>query len=397
MTTLLVACWASPVGAQEESSPASDSRFRVGFLGLTPTLNIESLGVDTNVFNDPVNAKSDMVATLRPDLGTAMKVGRGVFTTHSWLAYRYFQEYATQRSLSSSTDLRFGLPFKWFKPYVAETLTSLRDRPSPDIDARVRTNVSSTAVGMAFNVGPRATLDFSTRRTVTSFGQDETFLGTNLAQQLNQVATELSGSFGYRITPVTTAVISVLDQHNGFKSASGRDSGSIVVVGGAEFGHTGPIGGRATVGFRQFKVNDTRVANFSGPIVGVDLSYVIRGSTQFLVKLGRDVAYSFSPTEPYYLLTTISGTINQQVSDRIAVSGGYTRQLLNYRRLIEIGMPEDLTVIATGLISQINAGVSVRLSPSARLSIGVEKAQRPAGHLEAYQNFRILSGVSYGF
>jgi hypothetical protein len=280
---------------------------------------------------------------------------------------------------------------------VTQVLTSLRDRPSPEIDERVRTNVSSTAVGTVFNVGPRATLDISGRRTITAFDENATFLGTNLAQQLNQVATELSGSFGYRLTPVTTAVVTVIDQHSGFKSASGRDSSSIVVVGGAEFGRSGPIGGRATVGFRQFKLNDPRVADFSGPIVGVDMSYVIRGSTKFVAAVGRDVAYSFSPTEPYYLLTTIGGTVNQQVSDRIGVSGGYTRQRLDYRRLVSKDTVQGPDITSTGLISQINAAVGVRLSPSARFSIGVEKARRPAGFLREYENFRIMSGVSYVF
>src|SRR4051812_18479327 len=88
MATLLIVVGVAPAAAQDDS-PVSASRFHFGPLGTTPALTIDNLGVDNNVFNDPVNPKSDMIATLRPELASTMKVGHGLFTTQSWLAYRY--------------------------------------------------------------------------------------------------------------------------------------------------------------------------------------------------------------------------------------------------------------------------------------------------------------------
>jgi hypothetical protein len=382
--------------AQDDLGPTASSRLRFGTVGLTPTFNIDGVGYESNVFYDPVDPKADMVATLRPELGSVMKTGPGLFTTHSWLAYHYFQHYSTQRSFSGSTQLQFEMPFKWLKPYASEALASIHDRPSPEIDVRVRTNMATTTVGTAFNVGPRATLDVSARRTGTKYDEDQTYLGVDLSEELDQTTTELSGSFSYRVTPVTKAFVAVLDQRNVFPTGPDRDSRSLAVIGGLDFGRSGPISGRATAGYRAFRLADPHVPDFTGPVVSVDLAYVIRGSTKFIATVGRDVAYSFSPTEPYYLMTTASGTVSQQVSDRIALSAGYTRQLLDYRG-VQSGVAGQPTTVATGLISQLTAGASVRVSPSTRFSLGVETAERPAGLLHAYHNLRITSGMSYGF
>ena len=72
---LLVAL-ASPASGQDVPAPEEAARFRFGPIRFTPVLNITSLGVDSNVFNEADNPKSDTTAVFGPLADYWVKLGR---------------------------------------------------------------------------------------------------------------------------------------------------------------------------------------------------------------------------------------------------------------------------------------------------------------------------------
>src|SRR3954453_11077538 len=56
---------AAPAVAQEIANPEDVGRYRFGPIRFTPAVTITNFGVDTNVFNAPVNPRQDFTTTCR--------------------------------------------------------------------------------------------------------------------------------------------------------------------------------------------------------------------------------------------------------------------------------------------------------------------------------------------
>ena len=65
-TTCLLVGLASPARGQDVPTPEDAARFRFGPIRFTPVLNITNLGVDSNVFNEADDPKSDNTAVFGP-------------------------------------------------------------------------------------------------------------------------------------------------------------------------------------------------------------------------------------------------------------------------------------------------------------------------------------------
>ena len=60
----------SAARAQDAPAPEEAARFRFGPLRFTPVVNVERVGVDTNVFNEADDPKSDFTAVFGPQRST---------------------------------------------------------------------------------------------------------------------------------------------------------------------------------------------------------------------------------------------------------------------------------------------------------------------------------------
>ncbi|PYR78775.1 MAG: hypothetical protein DMF86_05160, partial [Acidobacteria bacterium] len=61
--------------AQDQTAPPEPvSRFNLGPLGLTPSMTFTNVGIDTNVFNEPVDPKRDFSATVTPKIDARLRV-----------------------------------------------------------------------------------------------------------------------------------------------------------------------------------------------------------------------------------------------------------------------------------------------------------------------------------
>ena len=78
-----------PALAQEApDDPFEKARFQWGPIRFTPTLEITSLGRDSNVFNEVVNPKSDFTAAIGPAVKMWMRPARTRLTVHHRRAVR---------------------------------------------------------------------------------------------------------------------------------------------------------------------------------------------------------------------------------------------------------------------------------------------------------------------
>jgi hypothetical protein len=91
-----------------DAEPATFA-FRLGPILATPGLTVREIGVDTNVFDEPVDPKRDYMATVSPDLQLFARLGLLRVTATSAADFTYYREYAEERAISPADSRAHGL------------------------------------------------------------------------------------------------------------------------------------------------------------------------------------------------------------------------------------------------------------------------------------------------
>ena len=378
---------------QDQQDPYGTERLHFGPLALTPTVGLTNFGIDTNVFNQVENPKRDFTAIVSPQTDLWLRLGKGRLSGRTRLDYVYFGRYETERAVNTHDDVRIEISLNRLKPYVSESFLNARERPGYEIDARSRRVENTLTVGTDVRVGPKTTVGFSAWRTKIKFDADEVFLGTYLSEVLNRAADGLRVSVRHRLTPLTSFVIDAEAQRDRFEFSSVRNSDSVRIMPGLDLGVFALISGSGRVGFRKFDpLSAGAPSSFRGLVASADLGYALLGVTRFSVHTERDIAYSFSIDEPYYVQTGASGTITQKVTARWDVQASVGRYRLDYQPVI--GLSGD----HKDYVRNVGAGVGYTIGPSTRLGVNLDHYRRKSDRdTRDYDGLRLGTSVTYGF
>ncbi len=78
---------------------------------------ISNVGVDSNVFNEATDPKSDRTAAVGPAIDLWLKLGKARLSDRSSGQYLYFQEYANQRAWNTTNQVQLELPLIKLQPH----------------------------------------------------------------------------------------------------------------------------------------------------------------------------------------------------------------------------------------------------------------------------------------
>ena len=385
--------------AGQESDPRPAAGARLGPLQIDPTIGV-LVGLDTNVLNEAENAKRDYMVRLNPQARVAMRVARARLTATVAAPIQHFRVYTDQDTNGVRGDLRVEFPLNRFKPYVNEGLKS-SERTGPEIDARVPRVEQILGVGTDVTLSRRITLTLGAERTVSSFGADALYDNVNLSQALDRRGESAAFALRYAVTSLTRLVVTADRSRERFDFQPERDSDSLRVLPGIEFDPAAFIRGKASVGYRRFDVADQRLVDFSGAVASVDLSSTIRDVTLLSGSVRRDVAYSYDPVEPYYVVNGIAAAITQSIAERWRVTVQGERQRLNYRgialgRGANVGTSE-FSATRIDQLYTLSGGLQYRIRRNLGVGIVVESSRRLSGMVRReYKGTRVLSSVTYG-
>ena len=159
---------------------------RLGPLGLTPSVAVTNLGVDTNVFNSSVDPQQDFTLTATPRLQARLRSGRMLLSGTLASGFVYYQKFDDQRSIDYSTQGRADVDLGWFQPYALAERIDTRDRFSVELDLRAP-RVSTVVEGggrMVFS--PTTGFRFDARRSTVTFEDGQVFEGVPLSDTLTR-------------------------------------------------------------------------------------------------------------------------------------------------------------------------------------------------------------------
>ena len=143
----------------QTADPRESARTHVGPFYLTPSLGIDELGIDTNIFNNPTEL-ADFTFTVVPGVNVAVPFGsRAVVTASTFADFIYYNHYASERSVNPDIKVRGEYAFNRLTFFVSPSYSSSRRQPSLEIDQRVRHSEMNLRGGAIVQISKRPSVE----------------------------------------------------------------------------------------------------------------------------------------------------------------------------------------------------------------------------------------------
>ena len=369
----------------QDSDAEEEARFHWGPLALTPTFTIPTIGVDSNVFNEQEDPKSDFIMSVEPAADYWLRMGRGRLSARSVLNYEFFKEDQDQRSLGGEQHAKLEFMLERVAPFVAGTYVNSKVRNGFEVDLRARRKETMAEVGAAVRLSQRTELVVSANRTFLEHDATS-FLGVNLKEAHDRTSENGNVSFRYEVTPLTTLVVESRLNHDRFDFSTFRDTDGLRVLSGLELDRSALIHGRAVVGVASVKTLDAAVRDFSGIVAMVDVSCDLRGTT-FQGRVQRDVFYSFEPVDPFYVQTGFGVTARRRLNPRWDALGRVDRYKLDY----------DVPDRRPDMVMEYGVGFGYYLRPTLRIGFDAAYTVRESAIMgRNYDRVLLGPSVIYG-
>jgi hypothetical protein len=373
---------------------SGDARLQFGWLALDPRLSVRDVGVDTNVFNAANATRTDLTATVGPEVASWVRAGRLYLNGMTTVGWTYFQKSTEQRSVDFSQVGRADLALVRFTPHAGGAYERTRRRPNDEIDARVRQLRTRANGGLAVHPGPRLMLDLSYELRAFDFGDGE-FGDVVLAHELNRREGEATLAASWAMTPLTTFVVKGAHRVDEFDAATERDSRSVSVMSGLEFKPLALVSGSAFLGFRSFSPIRADLPGFNGLAAAVDLHYIARDRLRLNAAVNRDVDYSFEPELPYYVSTSLRTDAMQAIGGAWDVVGRFAVTRMAYQGFDRTGVAAPDRTDRAWLVG---TGVGRRLGTDVRVGVDVNYMTRASNAaFRDYSGVRAGGTVTYGY
>jgi len=367
---------------------------RFGIFYLTPTLSIERIGIDTNVFPGIGEPKSDFTATMTPATTVWVPVARrALLTTQLGLGFVYYKTFKNQRSVNPTVSARGELYARRLTFLVDAGTSTAHSQPNLEIDARVKHVTANVRGGLRLQMLRGLSVEVSTYRNTTSFGDDAAFLGVNLKDTLDRAEEGIRVSVRESLTSLTTVGVIVETRNDRFGRSNDRDAQGYRAVATIDLAAKALISGSAEIGFRHQKPNNPLVPAFRGLVAKVAVANKFGDSFQTNFGWDRDTNYSFDTVQSYYMSNAFSVNVRRQLAGRFDAIVGATRNRASYRVLTGAALDSgrrDLTMTYT-----VNLGS--RLGRDARLGLAVSRTNRTSTLADARQYSATQAGVSFSY
>jgi hypothetical protein len=399
---LLMGCLAAsfalprPTFAQDPAAEARAASIHLGPLGLSPTLTVGNVGVDTNVFNTATDPTRDFTVSFLPATGEWLPVGPLLLSGKTGAPLTYFQKSTTQRSIGFQQDGRAALNLVHLTPYVAASYASTDSQPTAEITVRVQQVTTSVTAGARFRLGARTSFDASYVKGSVRL-PDAVVFGADLGQQLDRNTASVNGTFRMVLSAVTTFVVKSMLERDRFNSVSIRNTNSLSVLPGFEFKPDGRLSGRLSVGVKGLRPLSPLVAPFTGMVASAALSWLARASTRIDGKVDRDVDYSIDEATPYYLATAVSVSVTQILVGHVDALGRVGRTMLNYQDLLS-SVGAAPVAGRTDRTKTIGSGLGYRFRIDARVGFEADYVRRVSAiDGLSYSGWQFGGTMKYGF
>jgi hypothetical protein len=307
--------------------------------------------------------------------------------------YLYYREYETQRAWNTVNDGKWELPLSRITPYVSGLWSDVKDRPGYEIDSRVRLKEQRAGAGSGIRLSGKTELRAGFQRGQFRYDDQDLVVGDQIAQGLDRRTDTEVFELRVRLTPLTTFVTQSTATQERFYNQAFRDANTLAIMPGFEFRPEALISGSAFVGIKRFDSLNGAVQDYTGVVANVGAKYIVR-STQFDVRVARDVTFSYEILQPFYTVLDTGLGVTQRITYRWDVIGRTSWQSLAYHNITSaIDLNER-----TDHSWQLGTGVGYHVGESLRVGVDANYYRRdaPEAQYRNYEGLRIGASFSYG-
>lgn len=373
------------------------SRMHIGPFYVTPGVLLKDAGVDTNVFNQAADQKSDFTMTLTPQAHVAVVFARrALLRTTVGTDLVYYAKYSSERSFDPSVRVRAEAYAHRLTLFAEDAYLNTRQRPNFEIDVRSRHLENDLQAGGELRLTPKFSVQLAARRAITKYDADAVFAGTSLQRTLNRETSGLVGGVKHRLTALTTAGVKFDRLSDTFAYSPLRNSSSYRVMPGVEFKPRALVSGTAWVGYRQFTPDHLQeLPEFSGLVADLGLSYTLLGSTTFGLSYHRDLTYSYEEENPFFVDNSVGASLRRALGGRLDAILSVDRHDYAYERLLTLPVQAVHRADTTWIYG---ANIGYRVKRQARIGFGVSYYKRDSTTVRfvQYNGLRFGATMNYG-
>jgi hypothetical protein len=364
---------------------------------VNPAVLLKELGVDTNVFNQPGDQKTDFTFTLTPKADVALPFAhRGLLRTTAAVDGVYYAHYVSERSLDPQITIRGEGYARRLTLFAQGEYLNTRQRPNYEIDLRSRHVETDASAGVSVRLTTKFSVEVAARNETIRYDADAFFLGTSLQKTLNRDTSGYSVTARERLSVLTAVAVRYDNYRDRFPLSPERNSDNYRVMPGVEFKPRALINGSAYVGYRSFTPRSALLPAYNGLVSELGLSYTLLGATMFGVTYDRDVAYSFEALNPYYLDNSVGVYIRRAVGGRFDVIVNAARHRYDYR---DNPVLAGLSAPRVDTTDNYGANLGYRLKKDTRIGFGASYYTRTSTRetFRQYDGLRVGTTMNYGF
>lgn len=390
----------APATAQSIDDVRKNARMHAGPFYVTPALQLKELGVDTNVFNEAGDPRSDFTFTVAPKADVWVPIAhRALLKTTVATDLVWYAKYDSERSINPQFTSRGEVYLHRLTLFGENAYLNTRQRPNFEIDLRSRHLENDATAGAIVRVTPKFSVEAAALRGITRYDADAIFDGTSLRETLNRDTTGVRVVARHRATPLTTFALRYENMQDRFPFSPSRDADSFRVMPGVEFKPRALISGSAYVGYRRFSAADGgTLPGFSGLVADLGLSYTLLGSTTIGVSVRRDLTYSYEALQPFFVNDSVGVSVRRALGRRFDLLGSADRYNYSYRDLfaaagVAAGGPRVDTTW------NYAASLGYRPRRDARIGFGFSYSDRTSttASVRAFNGLRFGTVASLGF
>jgi len=389
LVTVVIA--GAPAMAQDDR-PA---RIRVGSVSVMPTLEIQDVGYDSNVYNVDDHPTADFTFTVIPIVLATAGTTRNRVTVRSATGLAYFSEQRSERSVNQDLTATMRAALRRLFVFAGGGYLNTRQRPTEEIDVRSRRYEHRGTVGAGVAVSPNLSAEFSAGSSRTAFDTDTIFNGTLLAVELNQTTRTVAGGVRYAATPLTTLSIDAAVDKTRFTRAPMRDSNSFRTLIGIATRPRALVAGSVAIGLQRFRPLTGAMPDFDGIVGSADLKYRLSGSTTLGFRFDRALSNSYLDADPYYLRSGLALSVRRQLAARWNVDVSGRRYSHRYRQADVL--PAD-HITPDERFVEAQTAVTYQARRNTRLSLFLTYYERHSAFASrTFDSFRVGTSAVYGF
>ena len=354
------------------------------------TIALSNLGSDSNVFNeaDGDRRPSDFTVTFTPTTDLWLRMGRTWVSGTLGLDWIYYKRYASERSANSTYRVGVSRDVRRLALNGNFTRLNTRARPGFEIDARSQRMEKLYDGEVTIRMFSKTSVGAKGWHRKIEFDQAAVFREANLGEELNRGNSGAAFVLRHDLTPLTSVSLEVGRERDRYVSTPLRDANSTHSAGTVTLHPLALISGNASFGYRRFVPLSSELPPFLGGTAAIDLNYAILGSTRLGVAATRNIQPSFELSQPYYLDTGVSGSIQQQVYGGFDIVARTGLRWLEYRD--RIGATVQVSN-RTDRVRTFGLGGGYRLGLDKRIGFAVDYVERTSG-VDEYR----YSGLRYG-